>query len=395
MVESSRSSTGKHPSMLIKRVSTVRHRFTATIAAACVVTLSAAGCITHTVAGNPTTTSPTTTSVALPQAELLRDFAAEQDPMGVFKEGFYYLLRQPMATSVAITGYRHQVATDGATSKVAAFAFMPPTGAWQQIPDQELVWSPSQAKWVETDRTEALSPGPAGSRGWPTVKGVSDAGTSYYTFSYQDLGGRALSDGLEAGFDEGVGLPQSAQAGKFSPGARAYLMTETSVDPFFTIHRVKHADTGIDDLQLVFTCVQPTPDCKAPTPDLVVLATLGGEFTNLSGTTRLELDGHGHATLRPVGVPDIPFATLTYRTVQNDKPDRITLQAANPGDAEKFAKAMGNNVENFAFVDYEGQVTVGFAEPANTTTTVFAGYNRIAANDLLTQWTPALPAVLC
>ena len=55
---------------------------------------------------------------------------------------------------------------------------------------------------------------------------------------------------------------------------------------------------------------------------------------------------------------------------------------------------MGNNVENFAFVDYEGQVTVGFAEPANTTTTVFARYNRIAANDLLTQWTPALPAVL-
>ena len=161
-------------------------------------------------------------------------------------------------------------------------------------------------------------------------------------------------------------------------------MTETSVDPFFTIHRLKHADTSIDDLQLVFTCVQPTPDCKAPTPDLVVLATLGGEFTNLSGTTRLELDGHGHATLRPVGVPDIPFATLTYRFVQNGKPDRITLQAANPEDADKFAKAMGNTVENFAFVDYEDQVTVGFAEPANTTTTVFAGYNRVAANDLLT-----------
>jgi hypothetical protein len=394
MVVSNKSSSGKHPSPRIKRNPVYRHRITATVAAASVVTLSAAGCISHTVAGNPTTASPTAMSVTLPQAELLRDFAAEQDPMSVFKDGFYYLLRQPMATSVAITGYRHQVATDGATSKVAAFAFMPPTGAWQQIPDRELVWSPSQAKWVETDRTEALSPGPAGSRGWPTVKGVSDAGTSYYTFSYQDLGGRALSDGLEAGFDEGVGLPQSAQAGKFTPGARAYLMTETSVDPFFTIHRVKHADTGIDDLQLVFTCVQPTPDCKAPTPDLVVLATLGGEFTNLSGTTRLELDGHGHATLRPVGVPDIPFATLTYRTVQNDKPERITLQAANPEDADKFAKAMGNNVENFAFVDYEGQVTVGFAEPANTTTTVFAGYNRIAANDLLTQWTPALPAVL-
>ena len=75
---------------------------------------------------------------------------------------------------------------------------------------------------------------------------------------------------------------------------------------------------------------------------------------------------------------------LTYRFVQNGKPDRITLQATNPEDADKFAKAMGNNVENFAFVDYDGQVTVGFAEPANTTTTVFAGYNRVAANDLLT-----------
>jgi hypothetical protein len=377
---------------LIKRASNHRHRIKRTIAAACVISLSAAGCISHTVAGNPTTTGPTTT-LTLPQAELLHDFAAEQDPMDVFKEGFYYLLRQPMATSVAITGYRHQVAADGATSKVALFAFVPPTGAWQQIPERELVWSPSQAKWMETDPTETLSPGPPGSRGWPTVKGVSDAGTSYYTFSYEDLSGKALPDGLEAGFDEGVGLPQSAQTGKFSSGARAYLMTETSVDPFFTIHRLKHADTSIDDLQLVLTCVQPTPDCKAPTPDLVVLASLGGQFTNLSGTTRLDLDGHGHATLRPVGVPDIPFATLTYRFVQNGKPDRITVQADNPQDADKFAKAMGNTVENFAFVDYENQVTVGFAEPANTTTTVFAGYNRVAANDLLTQWTPALPAV--
>lgn len=368
-----------------------RRRIKSTIAAACIVTLSSAGCISHTVAGRPLA-SPTT--IRLPQAELLHDFTAEQDPMGVFKEGFYYLLRQPMATSVAITGYRQQVATDGATSKVAAFAFIPPTGAWQQIPDREIVWSPTQSKWIETDRTEALSPGPAGSRGWPTVKAVSDFGTTYYTLSYRGLGGRALSDGLEAGFDEGVGLPQSAQDGKFSPGARAYLLTQTSVDPFYTIHRVKHADTGIDTLHLVFTCVQATPDCKAPTPDLVVLNTLGGQFTNLSGTTRLELDGHGHATLRPVGVPDIPFATLTYRFVQDRKPERITLQAANPDDADKFAKAMEESVEHFAFVDYDGEVTVGFTQPANITTTVFAGYDRIAANDLLTQWTPALPVVL-
>jgi hypothetical protein len=107
MVGSSRSPSGGHRSPLIKPESVYRRRFKAAIAAACVVAISAAGCsISHTVAGKPTTASPTTTSVTLPQSELLHDFVAEQDPMDVFKEGFYYLLRHPMATSVAITGYR-------------------------------------------------------------------------------------------------------------------------------------------------------------------------------------------------------------------------------------------------------------------------------------------------
>ena len=140
-----------------------RRRIKATIAAACTVTLSTAGCISHTVAGTPTKNPAT--SVDLPQSDLLQDSAAEQDPMSVFTEGFYYLLHQPMATSVAITGYRQQVATDCAASKVAAFAFVPPTGAYQQVPDQGVVWSPTQSKWIEADRTEALSPGPAESRG--------------------------------------------------------------------------------------------------------------------------------------------------------------------------------------------------------------------------------------
>jgi hypothetical protein len=33
------------------------------------------------------------------------------------------------------------------------------------------------------------------------------------------------------------------------------------------------------------------------------------------------------------------------------------------------------------------------AQPANTTSTYFAGYNQVAANDLVTHWTPALTPV--
>lgn len=362
-------------------------------AAACLIGVT--GC-SHTVTGQSasahhrSSTSPTT-SAAIPQAELVKGFVADQDPMGVFTEGFYYLLRQPMPTGVAITGYRHQIAADAKTSKVSAWAFMPP-GTWQPITDTEIVWSPTRGDWVETDRTETLSPGPTGSRGWPTVKSVADFGTSYYTFSYEELGGHALEDGLEAGFDEGVGLPRSAQDGKFSAGAKAYLMTQTSVDPFYTIHRIKNANTNVDQLFPVYSCGKPASDCTTPATSLEA-ATQGGHLINLSGTARLDLDSDGHATLRPVG-SDIAFATYTYRIIDAGGPKRLTLQADNRADAKKFDDAMSAAFDEFALFEFAGQVTIGLADPPNNTTTAFAGYNRTAVNDLLNQWTPKLPPVL-
>jgi hypothetical protein len=368
-------------------------RVKATIAAG-LLTLAAAGCSTsHLVAGRPTAANPGT-PVALPQAELLPHFFAEPDPMHVLKEGLYSLLRQPMGSSVLIQGYTSQVAADGTTSNVSSYAFVPPTGTWEQIPERELVWSPSKAKWAETDRTETLSPGPSGSRGWPTVKSVADFGTSYYTFSYQDVSAQAIPDGLEVGFAEGGTLPVSAQVAKFSPGALGYVQTETSVDPFYTIHRVKNADTKIDQLIPVYACGAASPDCITPATSVAMADQQGGQYTNFAGTVRLELNGNGQATLRPVDTPDIPFANLTYRIVDTDGPKRIIFQAASPGDADKFAKAMGASLDRFALFEYDGQVTIGFAAPPNTTSTVFAGYNRIAANDVLTHWTPPLPIVL-
>ena len=249
MVESSRSSTwvsALRCSLSETRSTDIASRRRSPPHAA--VTLSAAGCISHTVAGNPTTASPTTTSVALPQAELLHDFAAEQAPDGRLQRGV--LLPASSADGPhpwRSLGIGTCVATDGAASKVAAFAFMPPTGArGKRSPTESQCGHPARPNGLETDRTEALitrTPPAVAAR--PTVKGVSDAGTSYYTFSYQGPGRARLCRkvGWRPGSTKGVGLPQSAQADKFSPGARAYLMTETSVDPFFTIHRIGHADT--------------------------------------------------------------------------------------------------------------------------------------------------------
>ncbi|SOJ54567.1 hypothetical protein MSIMFB_02057 [Mycobacterium simulans] len=366
---------------------------TATVMAACLVAATASACSTSTAAVRPTTADPIAL-VTITQPELLRDFVAEQDPMGVVTKGVYTFLRQPTTSGVAITGYRSEVAADGTTSKIATFAYNPAAGTYSRVPYRELVWSPRQATWVEIDPIETLSPGPTGSRGWPTVKSVAEFGTSYYTFSYDDLGGQALQDGLEAGFAEGVALPQSVQAGKFSPGARVYLRTETTVDPFYTIHRVKIGNTGTEHLLPVYACGKPSSECRTPATSLVIADQQGGQFTNFAGTVRLELGGDGHARLRPVETPDMSFANLTYRIAETDGPKRITFQASTPDDADKFGKAIGITLDRFALFEYDGLVTIGFAEPANSTTTTIGGYNRIAANDLLTQWTPPLPAVL-
>jgi hypothetical protein len=201
-----------------------------------------------------------------------------------------------------------------------------------------------------------------------------------------------LADGLVQGFSEGVVPPQSARDAKFSPGARIYETTTTLIGPIYRIAHIKNANTNIDQLFPVYACGTPSPDCATLATNLDMAAKQGGQLTNFSGTARLELDPNGHATLRPVDT-EIAFANLTYRIINGDGPPRITLQAAHSDDAEKFGQAFGIDLKTFAFFEYDGQVTMGNCRPPYTTSHEFAGYNRIAINDLLTHWTPALPSV--
>jgi len=373
----------------------VSARLRATAVLVCLIVTAAVGCShSHTVSGNagaPSSSATTTQPPTVQQSALIPNYVAEQDPKRVLQEGLYSLLRQPLGDSVVITGYRSQVAPDGVNAATAKFAFNPMAGSWEPLPDKELVWSPSAKQWVESDLTETLSPGSAGSRGWPTLKTVADFGMSYYTYSFKQLDGLSIEDGLEQGFSQGRPLPSSLTDAKFSPGGRAYVQTKTAVDPFYTIQRVQDANTKTPTFQLVYTCGKPSPQCQTPATNLEMADQHGGQLTNFAHTAQLDLDGKGHATLRPLD-NDIPFATYTY-TINNDAPRRITLQAANDGDATKFIQALGVPLKHFALFEYGNQVTIGYATPANTTSDSAAGYNRIAVNDILARWTPAPPPV--
>jgi hypothetical protein len=364
-----------------------------TLAVATVATVVTAGCgTTNTTTGQPTTAAGNA-EITLPQPELPPTRLDERDPVKVLREGLFDALRQPMADTVAITGYHSQIAADGTNSKGSAYVFHPPSGPWERIPDSVVVWSPKKSAWVLSDRAETISVGPPSERGVPTLKAETASGTSYRTFSYKDLSGMPLSDGLEDGFAMGSQLPSSVLGGEFSPGARAYTVTETVEDPFYTIHSVKNAETNTDEPLKVYACGRPSPDCTAPATSLDMAAASGGQFTNFPGNVRIELGGDGKAVLRPVDT-DAPLATLTYRKVSADGPPRIIMEATKPGDADKFSEVIGISLKNFAFFETDNHVVAGVAQPGDHSAEFFAGYNRIAINDLLTQWTPALIPVL-
>jgi hypothetical protein len=370
------------------------------VAVSTVVALMAAGCgAADTGAEQATTTSatstdsPTTASTGISQPELQPGFVAELDPVGALRAGIYALLRAPSGDSIGITGYRQKIAPDGATAKTTVLAFNPTSGGWEPQTDVQLVWSPSQGAWVESDLAQAISVGPTGSRGLPTVQGVTDAATSFDTLSYRDLAGLALADGLQKEFSNGLALPQSLQGSVFSPGARAYLVTSTTVDPTYAVRKFANPKTRVEARPVVYACGQPSPGCTTPASSIAMASQEGGQFINPSGTAMLTLTSDGHAVLRPVAT-ELPSTTYTYRIVDVDGPRRMIFAASNPDDAKQFGRATGISVDNFAVFEYDGQVTIGIAQPASKTVSLFAGYDQVAANDLLTHWSPAMPAVL-
>lgn len=354
-------------------------------AAACVIVVAAAGC-SRAVAGQPQ-------SAKLPQGVVSPHFLPEADPMRAFREGMFEPLVEPRPGLVRIPGYRLRISADGTTSTVSVFAYNPFDQVWAPLPSPEVVWSPAQQKWVTTERTESLAPGPNGDRDRPTVKSVADYGTSYYTVSSDDLAGRPLADGLVEGFAEGLELPESTRGVKFSPGARSYELTTTMIGPLYIITQIGNAITKQPQYFHVSSCDPPTPDCDTPATSLDQVAAHGGRVVNFSGSAELEFSANGRAALRPAGM-EVAFANLTYRVNHDSNPAYITLQAAHPEDEKKFAEAFGAQLKSFALFEYNGEVTIGNATPAYTTTTNFAGFNRIAVDDVLSHWTPRMPEAL-
>ncbi|MFN8069863.1 MAG: hypothetical protein U0R77_14105 [Mycolicibacterium insubricum] len=339
---------------------------------------------------SPSNSAGTAESITVEQPELPAGVLVSQDPGDVLKSGVYSLLIAARSNPVELAGYTEQHGSDDGNLRVETFT--PDQGTWKSMSTRQLRWSAGSQSWVESDRAETLSSGPTGTRGWPTVKGVSEVGTSYYTVGYRELGGQTLSDGLQSGFGQGSALPAAASAARFRPGARSYVVVTTTVEPGYIISRVRQAKTGDMKTRPVNACGGPDTDCTTAAESLQEISERLGVVTNQAGNARIKVGVKGHAYLQIDGAP--LFVPLKYQITDTDGPKRMTFAPDTDQAGAEFAKAFGQELANFALFEYQGQVVQGGVQPANTTRVDDELFDRAAVDDVLTQWTPPMPATL-
>ncbi|WP_269894978.1 hypothetical protein [Mycobacterium hippophais] len=361
---------------------------------AVVIGLAATGCSTggasEPVSQGPAAPTPSA-AASVPQPELRPGATAENDPLAALGAGLYAPLRRAGTDPVQVAGYR--ATTMPTPDSLSVQTFAPKDGTWAPVPFERLAWAHDKQDWVASDNTQDAAAGPQGSRGWPTVETSSDYGTSVTTYSFTDLAGRPLAEGFDAGWSEGAALPQSATAATYSPGARAYFESITQVDPFHAIDRIRVS--GGYRLQTMNACGEDddvvTIECSTPATSFDDARTRYGVYPNSTSTASLRFSRKGDPFF--VGT-DAPVAEkLDVSVSSGDGPARLTFSTPDPAIADKFSRLFGTDIENFALYEYQGQVVAGVTQPAGTTTTNTGLFNRIAINDVLTRWSPALPQV--
>lgn len=364
-------------------------------AAVTVIAMASAGCSAGDGADSAQPTSgPQTPATAAPptQPELRPGASADNDPLTTLRTGLFAPLRRAGTDPVHIAGYR---ATTMPTPDSLAVNTMAAKsdGSWTPVPFERLAWAADKQDWVASDNTQRAAPGPTGSRGWPTVEAESIYGKTVTTYSFTDLTGRPLVEGIDPGWSEGAALPASAATATYSPGARSYFESITQVDPFYAIDRIRMG--GGYQLQTMNACGMDddvvTIECDTPAVSFDDARTRYGVYPNSTRTASLRFSRKGDAFF--VGT-EAPVAEKVDVTVSSDDgPERLTFSTPDPAIAQKFSRLFGTDIENFALYAFRGQVVGGVIQPGGTTTTNAGLFNRVAINDVLTRWDPALPPV--
>lgn len=267
-------------------------------------------------------------------------------------------------------------------------------GSWREDHATSLVFNPQSQAWVESAGKLSVAQGPVGSSGAKTVLVHSDTGTLYYSMQVRDIAGEALSDWVGKG--DGIPLPKAVEGKRFAPGAQAYRWVVERPDSAFEISRSYVVFTTRYYTYPLYNCAS-VGSCSRTPATLQEAISSQAWFRNLGRTAVLQLGANQQATLTITGENgEKTTHTLGYQAhaATAKAPAHIRFSAPDQAAREAMEKDLDEG-ENLALFEYKGEVVRGTYLPAASgVLDPYTYFNKQGMNDIMTQWSPRMPAVL-
>lgn len=320
-------------------------------------------------------------------------FKYAPDPLKVWESQpnysyYYWLHKNPME----LAAYSIKAVAENAVLPVE---YTVRDGSWIEDNRKFLVFNPKRQAWVESAGKQSVAQGPVGSSGAKTVLVQSDTGTLYYSMQVRDIAGEALSDWVGKG--DGIPLPKAVEGKRFAPGAQAYRWVVERPGPSFEINRSYGAFSGDSySTRPLYNCASVGSCSRTPATLQEAISTRAW-FRNTGETAVLQLEANQRATLTVTEENGAKTThTLGYQlhAATAKAPAHMRFTPSDQAAREAMERELREG-ENLALFEYDGEVVRGSYLPAASGVLEPSVYfNKQGINDIMTQWSPRMPAVL-
>ncbi|RRD43485.1 hypothetical protein EII18_02755 [Comamonadaceae bacterium OH3737_COT-264] len=300
----------------------------------------------------------------------------------------YWVERNPLELS----SYSIQAVTSGG---VEPARYTISGSKWRKDVSGRLVFNPKLQKWVQSSGKLNVTQGPVGSSGAKTVLVHGDTGTLYYSMQIRDIAGDALSDWVGKG--DGIPLPEAVQGKLFTDGAQARRWVVERPEPSFRISQSHWPFTNRHDQYPLYNCETVSRNCSSTPSSLQEAIASRAWFRNLSKMAVLRLGDGNQASLtitQENGEKVTHALGYQLHAATAKAPAHIRFSAPDQAAREAMEKELDEG-ENLALFEYGGDVVRGTYLPAASgVLDPYTYFNKQGMNDIMTQWSPRMPAVL-
>ncbi|TCM63250.1 hypothetical protein EC844_12269 [Acinetobacter calcoaceticus] len=271
--------------------------------------------------------------------------------------------------------------------------------AWRQDQTTALVFNITNNNWVETDGALTMSQGPIGTEGIPSLYVKSDTGVKYYTLTEKDLSGLSFDKGINQGFGNGIKLPEQIKTQYFSAGAKAYAWVKDITQPVYNITRTHLVFSSTDTTHPIYSCTSISSYCSSTVSSLENAIQNKSWYINIgkNGSIRLVDNQSAEAVIFDDETKQELKFKIDYKLIaaQQGQPKHILFTAPDAAASQVLKDYFSAGDSQLAWYEYKNKVVNGhYSLPVKGLQSTQYSYNKIAVNDILTQWTPKKNPVL-